>query len=109
LPFKTRERLLVGNVARYHRRALPSNAHKHFAALKSAEQQCVRVLAGILRVADGLDRTHRSIVQDVACEVLPEQIVVRCTVEADAEEEYRTAHAKGRLFEAVFQRHLELA
>jgi CHAD domain-containing protein len=109
LPFETRERLLIGNVARYHRRALPSSAHKPFAALKPADQQCVRVLAGILRVADGLDRTHRSVVQDVAYEVLPEQIVVRCTVEADAEAEYLSARAKGRLFEAVFQRHLEIA
>jgi hypothetical protein len=30
-------------------------------------------------------------------------------VEADAEAEYLSARAKGRLFEAVFQRHLEIA
>jgi exopolyphosphatase/guanosine-5'-triphosphate,3'-diphosphate pyrophosphatase len=108
LPFMPRERLLVAAVARYHRRALPSNKHKHFAALDSADKQRVRVLAGILRVADGLDRTHRRLVEDLACDVAPEQIVVRCTTNGDSVEEYRAARDKGRLFEAVFQCQLEV-
>jgi exopolyphosphatase/guanosine-5'-triphosphate,3'-diphosphate pyrophosphatase len=108
LPVSPRERLLVAAVARYHRRALPSNKHKHFAALDSADKQRVRVLAGILRVADGLDRTHRSLVDDLSCDVAPEQIVVRCTTNGDTAEEYRAARDKGRLFEAVFQCQLEI-
>jgi CHAD domain-containing protein len=108
LPLSPRERLLVAAVARYHRRALPSNKHKHFAALDSADKQRVRVLAGILRVADGLDRTHRGLVADLSCDVAPEQIVVRCTSNGDSAEEYRAARDKGRLFEAVFQCQLEV-
>jgi exopolyphosphatase/guanosine-5'-triphosphate,3'-diphosphate pyrophosphatase len=108
LPLSPRERLLVAAVARYHRRALPSNKHKHFAALDSADKQRVRVLAGILRVADGLDRTHRRLVADLSCDVAPEQIVVRCTTTGDSAEEYRAARDKGRLFEAVFQCQLEV-
>jgi exopolyphosphatase/guanosine-5'-triphosphate,3'-diphosphate pyrophosphatase len=108
LPFSPRERLLVASVARYHRRALPSNRHKHFAALDAADKQRVRVLAGILRVADGLDRTHRSLVEDLTCDVVSEQIVVRCTTSGDTAEEYRAARDKGRLFEAVFQGQLEV-
>jgi exopolyphosphatase/guanosine-5'-triphosphate,3'-diphosphate pyrophosphatase len=108
LPFRARERLLVASVARYHRRGLPSNKHKHFAALDAADKQRVRTLAGILRVADGLDRTHRSVVQDLTCDVAPEQIVIRCTTNGDTVEEYRAARDKGRLFEAVFQCQLEV-
>jgi CHAD domain-containing protein len=108
LPFSLRERLLVASVARYHRRALPSNKHKHFAALDAADKQRVRALAGILRVADGLDRTHRSVVEDLTCDVVSEQIVIRCTTSGDAAEEYRAARDKGRLFEAVFQCQLEV-
>ncbi len=108
LALSPRERLLVAAVARYHRRALPSNKHKHFAALDAADKQRVRVLAGILRVADGLDRTHRSLVEDLSCDVAPEQIVVRCITNGDTAEEYRAARDKGRLFEAVFQCQLEV-
>jgi CHAD domain-containing protein len=108
LPLSPRQRLLVASVARYHRRALPSNTHKHFAALDASDKQCVRVLAGILRVADGLDRTHQSLVSDLTCDVAPEQIVIRCTTSGDTAEEYRTARDKGRLFEAVFQCQLEV-
>jgi exopolyphosphatase/guanosine-5'-triphosphate,3'-diphosphate pyrophosphatase len=108
VPLSARERLLVGGVARYHRRALPSNKHKHFAALDAADKQRVRVLAGILRVADGLDRTHRGLVEELSCDVAPEQIVVRCTSSGDTTEECRAARDKGRLFEAVFQCQLEV-
>jgi exopolyphosphatase/guanosine-5'-triphosphate,3'-diphosphate pyrophosphatase len=108
LPFSARERLLVASVARYHRRGLPSNKHEHFAALDAADKQRVRTLAGILRVADGLDRTHGSLIQDLTCDVAPEQIVIRCTTTGDTVEEYRAARDKGRLFEAVFQCQLEV-
>ena len=108
LPFSARERLLVASVARYHRRGLPSNKHRHFAALDAADKQRVRTLAGILRVADGLDRTHRSLIQDLTCDVAPEQIVIRCTTNGGTVEEYRAARDKGRLFEAVFQCQLEV-
>jgi CHAD domain-containing protein len=108
LALSPRERLLVAAVARYHRRALPNNKHKHFAALDAADKQRVRVLAGILRVADGLDRTHRSLVEDLSCDVAPEQIVVQCVTNGDTAEEYRAARDKGRLFEAVFQCQLEV-
>jgi exopolyphosphatase/guanosine-5'-triphosphate,3'-diphosphate pyrophosphatase len=55
IPAGERERRLIALVARYHRRALPSLAHEPFALLPPADQLRVRLLAGILRVADGLD------------------------------------------------------
>jgi len=60
------ERLIVANVARYHRKAHPSRSHEHFAALAPAEQKTVRRLAAILRVADGLDRAHENAVDAIA-------------------------------------------
>jgi exopolyphosphatase / guanosine-5'-triphosphate,3'-diphosphate pyrophosphatase len=54
---------LIALVARYHRRGLP-NADRHppFAALDAIDQDLVRKLAGILRVAIGLDRSHANAV-----------------------------------------------
>ena len=49
---------VVAQVARYHRKAPPEPDHAEFHALKPAAQKLVMVLGGILRIADGLDRTH---------------------------------------------------
>ena len=106
LPFDERERLIVGSVARYHRKALPSERHDHFAALDAEDQDVVRVLAAILRVADGLDRTHQSLVEDLWCEVLPELIIVHCAVCYPAEVERQTAWEKGELLSQLFERRL---
>jgi exopolyphosphatase / guanosine-5'-triphosphate,3'-diphosphate pyrophosphatase len=64
--FTPREMFLVGCVARYHRKAPPSPLHREFAQLSLADRNRVRVLAGILRVADALDKEHRQKISDVS-------------------------------------------
>ena len=56
--FTDREIELIAQVARYHRKSAPRKKHPEFASLQRDDQQRVRVLAGILRVAVGLDRNH---------------------------------------------------
>ncbi len=63
--FSHRELELVANIARYHRRSEPKKKHSHFAKLSGVDRDVVRVLSGILRVADGLDRTHTQNVRSV--------------------------------------------
>ncbi|MEO1130266.1 MAG: hypothetical protein AAFX05_11255, partial [Planctomycetota bacterium] len=63
--FTSRELSIVANVARYHRRALPKTKHASFAKLPPEDQKIVSGLAAILRVADGLDRTHTQTVEGV--------------------------------------------
>jgi putative phosphoesterase len=107
LPFDARERHIIGSIARYHRKALPDEKHEHFAALEPDERQKVRVLAGLLRVADGLDCTHQSVVSSLSCEVTSERLVVRCSVIGQsAKEERQEALDKGVLLEQVFGRKL---
>ncbi len=106
LPFDNRERLIIGSIARYHRKALPKKKHGHYAALRPAERKVVRTLSAILRVADGLDRTHQDLVEDLSCEVTPEQIIIWCSVSRPAEIERQVALKKGQLFTKVFKRNL---
>lgn len=106
LPFDNGECLVIGSIARYHRRALPKKKHGHFAALKPPQRHIVSVLAAILRVADGLDRTHQSLVQDLSCEITPEQIRVRCSARRPVDIERRSALKKGQLLEKVLKRDL---
>lgn len=56
--FSFRETEIIAQVARYHRRSAPKDRHGDFKSLSEADQSAVRRLAGILRVADGLDRSH---------------------------------------------------
>jgi exopolyphosphatase / guanosine-5'-triphosphate,3'-diphosphate pyrophosphatase len=65
--FTDREIELIAQVARYHRKSAPRKKHPEFAALDRADQDRVRVLAGILRVAVGLDRNHSGRVATVTC------------------------------------------
>jgi exopolyphosphatase/guanosine-5'-triphosphate,3'-diphosphate pyrophosphatase len=59
------ERRLVANVARYHRKAAPSEKHPHFRDLPAESRELVRRLAAILRIADGLDRAHENAVSEI--------------------------------------------
>lgn len=54
---------LIAVVARYHRKSRPSEKHAEFAALDAADRRLVSQLAGMLRVAIGLDRRHAGVVQ----------------------------------------------
>lgn len=106
LPFDERERLLIGTVARYHRKALPGPTHEHYTVLAEEDRRRVAVLAGILRVADGLDRTHRGLVNDFICQISPKKITLTCTVHWPAEMERQAALDKGQLLESALGRHL---
>ncbi len=106
LPFDRQERHIIGSIARYHRGALPKDKHEHFAALDAEERRSVTILAALLRVADGLDRTHRNVVEELTCELSPQQITVRCATRGYAEAEREQALAKGSLLEQIFDREL---
>ena len=59
------EQVVMANVARYHRGAVPKEKHPTFAMLTADQQARVRRLAALLRVADGFDRGHIGAVQQV--------------------------------------------
>ena len=67
---------VIAQVARYHRKSAPKAKHDAFAALDEVDQEVVRTLAGILRVAIGLDRAHRGSVGALRCAREGEAIVI---------------------------------
>lgn len=48
----------VALTARYHRKALPCDAHEPFMNLSPPDRERVRRMSALLRVADALDRRH---------------------------------------------------
>jgi exopolyphosphatase/guanosine-5'-triphosphate,3'-diphosphate pyrophosphatase len=104
LPFERRERWIVGLIARYHRRAIPNERHQYFNRLSREDQHRVRVLAGILRVADGLDATHTNVIHSVTCGVWSHEIRLACEASGPADEEVAAVEEKANLLESVFDR-----
>jgi exopolyphosphatase/guanosine-5'-triphosphate,3'-diphosphate pyrophosphatase len=101
---------IVAQIARYHRKSEPKASHAEFAALDPEHQELVRTLAGILRVAIGLDRSHRGLVESVRAEVQPRRIVVFATPRpgADIGLELYAANERKALLERVTGRRVEL-
>jgi exopolyphosphatase/guanosine-5'-triphosphate,3'-diphosphate pyrophosphatase len=78
------------------------------ALLDADERERVRKLAAILRVADGLDRSRRGVLEDVRVNLGTDLVVLRVTANEDAELELWGARRRRELFEKVFQRELEI-
>jgi exopolyphosphatase / guanosine-5'-triphosphate,3'-diphosphate pyrophosphatase len=58
LALEEQERTMVACIARYHRKAHPKPSHKLYCDLDGVAKCTVNRLAALLRIADGLDRSH---------------------------------------------------
>jgi exopolyphosphatase/guanosine-5'-triphosphate,3'-diphosphate pyrophosphatase len=108
--FTEREVELIAQVARYHRKSAPKAKHEAFAALPPADQRVVQVLAGILRIAIALDRTHGHVVDDVSCRRAGKDgkdLTVRLEVNGDPSLEIYTAEERKTLLETALDVRLQ--
>jgi exopolyphosphatase/guanosine-5'-triphosphate,3'-diphosphate pyrophosphatase len=67
--FTDRERLIMANVARYHRGSGPKARHLDFMELDAADREIVKRLSALLRLANAMDRGHRGNVHTVNARV----------------------------------------
>lgn len=101
------ERTLCALIARYHNKAEPDvSRHKGFAALKKKERALVCWLAAILRVADGLDCTHRGAVRIGDCELGRKRLTISLAARGECAGEITGAEKKSRLLERMADREL---
>ena len=65
LPFgwKPEDLEMVALIARYHRGALPSADQKRLSRLPASLQRFTKSMAGVLRLADALDRSHDAVIR----------------------------------------------
>ena len=100
---KSRQIELIANIARYHRKGFPNGRrHDHFRELSYAEKQQVTKLAAILRVADALDRQHKSVVETLKVKILDGVIEIDLrSLDACLLEQWHLEE-KGQLFTHAF-------
>lgn len=97
-------RTIVGCIARYHRRAEPSQKHESFGALDAQAQRKVRRLSAILRLADALDRGHRSKVKSLEVSATHREVTLEVKGREDLSLEMWTTARKAAMFEHTFKR-----
>lgn len=76
LGFHREELDVMANIARYHRKSYPKMRHEPFSALPDEERDRIPTLAGILRIADSLDRTHRGMVVDITVKAGKKRLLI---------------------------------
>ena len=99
--FTEREVELIAQVARYHRKSVPRAKHPAFEALGPEDQEGVRVLAGVLRVAIALDRTRAGVVRHVHVHDDGDVVTLRLDARGDASLERYTAEERRDLLAAA--------
>ncbi len=93
---------VIANVARYHRAADPKPKHRPFAMLSEQDRTVVRALSGILRIADGLDRTHMQSVASIDLKIEHGQVFFEVASAHEPAVDLWGAVRKGGLFKEVF-------
>lgn len=97
-----KERLIVAAIARYHRKAFPAVFHRALRPLTAKDRKLVLFLASILRIADGLDKSHTQSVKKVKLRFEPDElqfiILGYCFTDEDIVGVYRKAQLFSRTF-----------
>ncbi|CAL68437.1 Ppx/GppA phosphatase family protein [Christiangramia forsetii] len=99
---------ILANVARYHRRSTPKKRHFLYKKLEKTLRKKVKRLSALLRVADGLDRSHYQNVEKLEIDNSDENVNFYITTMGDPELEIWGAERKSGLFEKVTGKKLEI-
>jgi exopolyphosphatase/guanosine-5'-triphosphate,3'-diphosphate pyrophosphatase len=105
--FTPRERELVANIARYHRKALPADRHADYMALDDDDRTLVRRLAALLRLADGLDADHFQVVEAATVVDGGDHLRLELRARDVPDLAMWAAERNGDLFELEFGRHIQ--
>ncbi|MBU2054912.1 MAG: HD domain-containing protein [Proteobacteria bacterium] len=103
-----KDRLTCALVARYHNKSLPdASRHKLFASLNNGRRAVVEWLAGMLRVADGLDCNHAGPVRQLTCAVSSKAITIHIEFKGDCRMGLERAFQKQELLVRITGRTIE--
>lgn len=101
---------IIALIARYHRKSAPKPTHAEFAVLSAEDQQTVRMLAAILRVAIGLDRCHEGRIAEITVSIEPDRVHIEAIAagDGDLELELYAAEERSGLLGEVTMRQVEI-
>jgi exopolyphosphatase/guanosine-5'-triphosphate,3'-diphosphate pyrophosphatase len=99
--FEPTEIEFMALVARYHRSNTPKKSHEGMRDLKGSDRQKVRMLAALLRLAEGLERSHSQVVSKLELHDRRKDYLLKVRANGDAELELWAAHRQRAPLEAL--------
>ena len=76
---------IIGLVARYHRQAPPRKSHEGYGSLSRPRRRTVKWLSAMLRLAEGLDRSHGQVVRNLRFRTTRNGVRISLRVKGDGE------------------------
>jgi exopolyphosphatase/guanosine-5'-triphosphate,3'-diphosphate pyrophosphatase len=109
--FSGAEIAMMATMVRYHRGSLPRKSndarsrreHEDYYGLDRGQRATMLRLASILQIADGLDRSHQQLINNVKCEVDDGYIVFITSGVGECELEMWSAERKSAWFSDIFK------
>jgi exopolyphosphatase/guanosine-5'-triphosphate,3'-diphosphate pyrophosphatase len=99
-----RRREMAACLVRYHNhKSEPNPEHKPYGALDREQRRQVRLLAAILRLAEGLDVTHRQAITRLRAAYEGREVEVEAVSKLNLGKELAAAQRRAELFEREFR------
>ncbi len=104
LGFNDTEIDIIANVALYHHKGTPRKHHANLANVDRASRRCIEMLSALLRISEGLDRSHLGLVHDIRLErgKKPDRFVLTLVSDVECQLELWGAQNNRESFERIF-------
>jgi exopolyphosphatase / guanosine-5'-triphosphate,3'-diphosphate pyrophosphatase len=102
--FDPQEIEVIALLARYHRQATPKKSHEGYGELPGPLRRSVRTLAAMVRLAEGLDRSHAQALAGIDLYPRDDDYLARLRSTGDAELELWAAHRHVAPLEAFLEK-----
>jgi exopolyphosphatase/guanosine-5'-triphosphate,3'-diphosphate pyrophosphatase len=104
---ESRDRNIIAAVVRYHnRKSEPDGHHPAYSGLNNNDKRIARRLASLVRIAEGLDHSHRQRILGLRASFQRGGVTLQVQARGDVTEDLRDAERSSNLFEKEF--HLQL-
>ena len=106
--FEPEEIGIIGLIARYHRQGAPKRRHEQFGHFTRKRRRTIRTLAAMLRLAEGLDRSHSQPVSGLEVHDRGDDALLQLRANGDAELELWAATRHAGEFERLLGKPLRV-
>jgi exopolyphosphatase/guanosine-5'-triphosphate,3'-diphosphate pyrophosphatase len=106
--FTERERMLIANLVRYHRKSLPNPMHSSFQALTAEEKRQLTLMIPIIRLADNLVRSHEQRIESVDTLLQNGEVVLQVHSHGSIDLEQWGAERAAEAFQQVYNKPLKV-
>jgi exopolyphosphatase / guanosine-5'-triphosphate,3'-diphosphate pyrophosphatase len=101
--FQPEEIEIIANLAYFHRKNTPKKKHPNLVGFNKEVVKSIRVLSGLLRIAEGLDRSHNGIISHVRFYIAStDSLVLEMHAERECQLEIWEVEKQKKYFKKMF-------